>query len=271
MSKAFASQADLEEKQVSFTKLSDNAYAYTAEGDPNTGIDRRRRRGDGDRHAGHAGDGAGRHPPHPRGHRQADQVRRADPLPRGARARRQSRYAPEHIIASQRHLRPDRRARRAGHEERDRALSAPVPRRRIGAPGLTWPTITFKGEMTLWLGKLEVQLMQLGRGHTKGDTVVWLPQQKILFSRRPRRVRRHAVRRRRLLHGLAADARQHRRAAARRAGARPRRGADDAASGASRASTARAPSSADMYASVQAGVAAGKDLQRGLQGDATRR
>ena len=38
MSKAFASQADLEEKKVSFTRLSDNAYAYTAEGDPNTGI-----------------------------------------------------------------------------------------------------------------------------------------------------------------------------------------------------------------------------------------
>jgi glyoxylase-like metal-dependent hydrolase (beta-lactamase superfamily II) len=27
-----------------------------------------------------------------------------------------------------------------------------------------------------------VQLIQLGRGHTKGDTVVWLPQEKILFS-----------------------------------------------------------------------------------------
>src|SRR6184192_1929820 len=38
MSKAFASQADLAEKQVSFTQLSDNAYAYTAEGDPNTGV-----------------------------------------------------------------------------------------------------------------------------------------------------------------------------------------------------------------------------------------
>src|SRR3982750_2526468 len=38
MSKAFASQADLAEKKVSFDKLSDNAYAYTAEGDPNTGI-----------------------------------------------------------------------------------------------------------------------------------------------------------------------------------------------------------------------------------------
>ncbi|HRP97478.1 MAG TPA: MBL fold metallo-hydrolase, partial [Rhodocyclaceae bacterium] len=49
-------------------------------------------------------------------------------------------------------------------------------------PGLTWPTMTFKGEMTVWLGKLEVKILQLGRGHTKGDTVVWLPQQKILFS-----------------------------------------------------------------------------------------
>ena len=36
--------------------------------------------------------------------------------------------------------------------------------------------------MTLWLGKLQVEIMQLGRGHTKGDTVVWLPQEKILFS-----------------------------------------------------------------------------------------
>src|SRR5690606_21392714 len=38
MSKQFASHADLEDKVVSFEKLSDNAYAYTAEGDPNTGI-----------------------------------------------------------------------------------------------------------------------------------------------------------------------------------------------------------------------------------------
>jgi len=27
-----------------------------------------------------------------------------------------------------------------------------------------------------------VQIMQLGRGHTKGDTVVWLPAERILFS-----------------------------------------------------------------------------------------
>ncbi len=42
--------------------------------------------------------------------------------------------------------------------------------------------MTFTGKMTLWLGKLEVQLLQLGRGHTKGDTVVWLPGEKALLS-----------------------------------------------------------------------------------------
>ena len=38
MSKQFASKADLAEKQTSFIKLSDHAYAYTAEGDPNSGV-----------------------------------------------------------------------------------------------------------------------------------------------------------------------------------------------------------------------------------------
>src|SRR5437667_11204933 len=36
--RTFASQADLAEKKISFDKLSDHAYAYTAEGDPNTGV-----------------------------------------------------------------------------------------------------------------------------------------------------------------------------------------------------------------------------------------
>ncbi|MEP7183622.1 MAG: MBL fold metallo-hydrolase, partial [Betaproteobacteria bacterium] len=38
MTRKFASQADLEEKTISFDKLSDHAWAYTAQGDPNTGI-----------------------------------------------------------------------------------------------------------------------------------------------------------------------------------------------------------------------------------------
>ena len=38
MARAFASQADLVEKKITFSRLSEHAYAFTAEGDPNTGI-----------------------------------------------------------------------------------------------------------------------------------------------------------------------------------------------------------------------------------------
>ena len=31
-------------------------------------------------------------------------------------------------------------------------------------------------------GSVEVQILQLGRGHTKGDTVVWLPGERTLLS-----------------------------------------------------------------------------------------
>lgn len=49
-------------------------------------------------------------------------------------------------------------------------------------PGLTWPTITFEHSLTIHLGKLEVQLLHLGAGHTAGDAVAWLPKQRILFA-----------------------------------------------------------------------------------------
>ena len=49
-------------------------------------------------------------------------------------------------------------------------------------PGLTWPTITFNDRMSLWLGKLQVDIIHAGRGHTKGDTIVWLPEERTLFS-----------------------------------------------------------------------------------------
>ncbi len=80
----------------------------------------------------------------------------------------------------------------AGHEVGDRALSASFAGVET-VPGLTWPTLVFEKEMTLWLGKLEVRIAHLGAGHTKGDTVVWLPSQKVLFFRRSRRVRRGAA------------------------------------------------------------------------------
>lgn len=184
MSKAFASQADLEEKKVSFTKLSDNAYAYTAEGDPNTGVI--------------IGDDAVMVLD-----TQATPVMAQDVIRRirevtdkpikyvlmthyhAVRVLDASAYLAEgaqHIIASQ-----DTRDLIVERGEQDKASEiGRFPRlfRNVESvpPGLTWPTITFTGKMTLWLGSLEVQLLQLGRGHTNGDTVAWLPQQKILFS-----------------------------------------------------------------------------------------
>ena len=38
MAKAFASQADLTEKKTSFEQLSKHCWAYTTEGDPNSGV-----------------------------------------------------------------------------------------------------------------------------------------------------------------------------------------------------------------------------------------
>jgi glyoxylase-like metal-dependent hydrolase (beta-lactamase superfamily II) len=55
-------------------------------------------------------------------------------------------------------------------------------RGRDSIPGLTWPDLTFHKRMTLYLGKREVQIIHIGRSHTAGDTVVWLPKEKVLFS-----------------------------------------------------------------------------------------
>jgi len=55
-------------------------------------------------------------------------------------------------------------------------------RGRESIPGLTWPTQTFHQKMTLWLGEREAQIIHIGRSHTAGDTVVWLPKEKVLFA-----------------------------------------------------------------------------------------
>ena len=38
MAKAFASQEDMSEKPISFTEIGEGLYAFTAEGDPNSGV-----------------------------------------------------------------------------------------------------------------------------------------------------------------------------------------------------------------------------------------
>jgi glyoxylase-like metal-dependent hydrolase (beta-lactamase superfamily II) len=51
-------------------------------------------------------------------------------------------------------------------------------------PGLTWPTVTFTDTMTVDLGggRGDLVLQYCGRGHTEGDIVAWLPEQRVLFS-----------------------------------------------------------------------------------------
>jgi len=51
-------------------------------------------------------------------------------------------------------------------------------------PGLTRPTRTFADALSIDLGgdRGTVELRYLGRGHTEGDIVVWLPRQKILYA-----------------------------------------------------------------------------------------
>ena len=181
MTKTFASQADLEEKKVTFTRISEHAYAYTAEGDPNTGIVI----GDdcvlvADTQATPA--------------MAQDVVRRIREVTdkpikyvvlthyHAVRVLGASGYGAEHILASQ-----DTRDLIVERGEQDKASEiGRFPRLFSNVesvpPGLTWPTLTFTGKLTLWLGKLEVQLLQLGRGHTKGDTVVWLPGERVLLS-----------------------------------------------------------------------------------------
>ncbi|MCS6997099.1 MAG: MBL fold metallo-hydrolase [Casimicrobiaceae bacterium] len=181
MSKAFASQADLEDKQVTFEQLSEHAWAYTAEGDPNTGVI--------------VGDDAVMVID-----TQATPVMAQDVIRRirevtdkpiryvvlshyhAVRVLGASAYGAEHVIASE-----DTYELIVERGEADKASEiGRFPRlfRAVESipPGLTWPTLTFSGRLRLWLGKLEVQILQLGRGHTKGDTVVWLPAERVCFS-----------------------------------------------------------------------------------------
>ncbi len=183
MSKAFASQADLEAKQVTFTQLSENAWAYTAEGDPNSGVV--------------IGD---------------DGVLIVDTTATPAMAQDLiarirtitdkpikyvvlSHYHAVRVLGASAYFAEGAQqviASRGTYEmivERGEAdMKSEIerfPRLFAGVetvPGLTWPTLVFEKEITLFLGKLEVRIAHLGSGHTKGDTVVWLPQQKVLFS-----------------------------------------------------------------------------------------
>jgi cyclase len=47
---------------------------------------------------------------------------------------------------------------------------------------MTLPTETFDGEMTLYVGSKEVRLIEVGPAHTLGDTLVYIPADRAVFT-----------------------------------------------------------------------------------------
>ncbi len=182
--KTFASHADLEEKKVSFVQLTENAWAYTAEGDPNTGV--------------FIGDDAVMVVD-----TQATPAMAQD-LIRRIRAVTDkpikyvllSHYHAVRVLGASAYFKEGAQQVIASRDtydlivergEQDKASEiGRFPRlfRAVESvpDGLTWPTMTFQGQMSVWLGKVEVKIAQIGRGHTKGDTIAWIEDQKVCFA-----------------------------------------------------------------------------------------
>jgi glyoxylase-like metal-dependent hydrolase (beta-lactamase superfamily II) len=180
MARAFAAEADLAEKKITFSRLSEHAYAFIAEGDPNTGIV--------------VGDNAvmviDAQATPKRAQTVIEYVRTVTDKPiryvvlshyHAAHVLGASGYGAQHIICSEatRELIVEcgQQDYKSERQRRPRLFQAAET-----IPGLTWPTMTFGNRLTVWLGKLQVEIVHAGRGHTKGDTVVWLPDERTLFS-----------------------------------------------------------------------------------------
>ncbi len=180
MTKTFASTGDLGDKNVTFAKLGEGAYAYTAEGDPNTGVII------GD-------DGVMVIDTQATPYMAQDVVKRIREITdkpikyilmshyHAVRVLGAAAYEAENIIASR--LTYEMIVER-GQFDYDSELGR-FPRLFQGAetiPGLTWPSIVFDGKITVDLGNCPVEIWSPGRGHTQGDTIAWLPKQKILYA-----------------------------------------------------------------------------------------
>ena len=180
MAKAFASADDLAEKTISFTEIGPGLFAFTAEGDPNSGVI--------------IGDDSVMVVDTQATPKMAEQVIErvrgvtAKPIKyvtlshyHAVRVLGASAYDASEIIASEtcRAMIHER-----GQEDWDSEY-ARFPRLFQAAetiPGLTWPSVTFQHRMTVHMGRRRVELMHLGRAHTAGDIVAWVPDAGVMFS-----------------------------------------------------------------------------------------
>ena len=180
MAKAFASQGDMSEKKISFTEIGRGLYAFTAEGDPNSGVI--------------IGDDSVmiiEAQATPRlVNKVIEKVREVTDKPishvvlthyHAVRVLGASAYGADQVIMGD--------AARAmvverGQEDWDSEFQR-FPRLFEGhesIPGLTFPTTTFSEDMTIYLGTRRVDLMHLGRGHTAGDIVIHVPDENVMFT-----------------------------------------------------------------------------------------
>ena len=180
MAKAFASTEDLGDKKVSFDQLGPGLYAYTAEGDPNSGMI--------------VGDDAvmvidAQPTPAMAGDLIARVAKVTDKPIRyvllthyhAVRTLGASAFKGAEILASDttRALIAER-----GKEDMESEIGR-FPRLFQAAEtigGLTWPTITFPDEVSVWLGRREVRIMHIGRGHTAGDVIAVVPDAGVVFA-----------------------------------------------------------------------------------------
>lgn len=180
MAKAFASQGDLTEKKITFDEVGEGLWAFTAEGDPNSGVII----GDDSVMIVEA-------QATPRlANKVIEKVREVTDKPishlvlthyHAVRVLGASAYGTNQIIMSDaaRGMVAER-----GQEDWDSEFQR-FPRLFEGhesIPGLTWPTTSFTGSMTVHLGNRRVDLMQLGRAHTAGDIVIHVPDQNVMFT-----------------------------------------------------------------------------------------
>ncbi len=180
MAKAFASQGDLTEKKTSFTEIGPGLWAFTAEGDPNSGVII----GDDSVMVVEA-------QATPRLARKViEEIRKVTDKPithlalthyHAVRVLGASAYGAPQILMSEK-----ARAMVAerGQEDWDSEFQR-FPRLFEGheeIPGLTWPTTTFSGKMSIYLGQRRIDLMHLGRAHTAGDIVIHVPDANVMFT-----------------------------------------------------------------------------------------
>ncbi len=180
MAKAFASQGDMEDKEINFVEVGEGLWAFTAEGDPNSGVII----GDDSVMIVEA-------QATPRlASKVIEKVREVTDKPishlvlthyHAVRVLGAAEYNAPQIIMSDvaRSMVVER-----GQEDWDSEFQR-FPRLFQGhesIPGLTYPTTTFSDSMTVYLGKRKIEIMHLGRAHTAGDAVIWVPDEQVMFT-----------------------------------------------------------------------------------------